>query len=103
MKANIVCSSNRVCGSSTLGVTMALTERWVNDKLYDILGISDKYIAQYMIGLASKANSPDDFVDQLKATQTVDVDNNVIAFAKELFQKVLQFYWELLKIRFLIC
>ncbi|XP_070177312.1 pre-mRNA-splicing factor ATP-dependent RNA helicase DHX16-like isoform X2 [Littorina saxatilis] len=67
---------------------MALTERWVNDKLFDILGISDKYIAQYMIGLASKAESSEDFVEKLKATQTVEVDNNVVVFARELFQRV---------------
>lgn len=67
---------------------MALTERWVNDQLFDILGISDKYIAQYFIGLASKAGSPEEFVEQLKETQTVDVDNNLIAFAKDLYNRV---------------
>ena len=67
---------------------MALTERWVNDKLFDILGISDKYIAQYFIGLASKASSVDDLVQKLKDTQTVDVDSNLITFAKDLYNKV---------------
>ena len=67
---------------------MALTERWVNDQLYDILGISDKYIAQYFIGLASKAGSSEEFVERLKETQTVDVDNNLIAFAKDLYNRV---------------
>ena len=41
-------------------------ERWVGDKLHDILGISDKLIAQYLLGLASKSKSEDDFIDILE-------------------------------------
>uniref|UniRef100_A0A0B7BCM1 PWI domain-containing protein n=1 Tax=Arion vulgaris TaxID=1028688 RepID=A0A0B7BCM1_9EUPU len=63
-------------------------EMWVNDKLYDILGISDKYIAQYFMGLASKSESPDEFIHLLKETGTVDVDDNLSVFASELFNKV---------------
>lgn len=68
---------------------MALIERWVNDQLYDILGISDKYIAQYFIGLASKASSPDDFIQRLKDTGTVEVNSNLTTFAKDLFSRVI--------------
>ncbi|XP_076455055.1 pre-mRNA-splicing factor ATP-dependent RNA helicase DHX16-like [Babylonia areolata] len=67
---------------------MALTERWVTDQLYDILGISDKYIAQYFIGLASKSSSAEDFVVKLKETQTVAVDANLTAFARDLYNRV---------------
>ncbi|BFZ20424.1 hypothetical protein BsWGS_23462 [Bradybaena similaris] len=61
---------------------------WVNDKLYDILGISDKYISQYFVGLASKSESPGEFLQRLKDTGTVEVDDKVSAFALELFHKV---------------
>ncbi|XP_055897569.1 pre-mRNA-splicing factor ATP-dependent RNA helicase DHX16-like isoform X1 [Biomphalaria glabrata] len=69
--------------------TMAVsTETWVNDKLHDILGISDKYIAQYFIGLASKSENPGEFIQRLEETGTVDVDDVLKAFARELFDKV---------------
>ena len=64
-------------------------ERWVGDKLHDILGISDKVIAQFMIGLASKAKSSDDLVDKIRDTGTIDIDGNVMTFAKELWEKVM--------------
>ncbi|GFR75215.1 pre-mRNA-splicing factor ATP-dependent RNA helicase PRP16 [Elysia marginata] len=63
-------------------------ETWVNDKLHDILGISDKYIGQFFIGLASKSDSAAELVQRIKDTGTVDVDEELAAFANELFQKV---------------
>ncbi len=67
---------------------MATVDQWVNDHLHDILGISDKVIGQYLIGLAQKAPSPDAFVQKLKDTETVEVDGNMVNFAKELWDKV---------------
>ena len=67
---------------------MAMVERWVNDSLHDILGISDKVIGQYLIGLAEKSNSPADYVQKLKDTGTVDVDAKMVSFAEELWGKV---------------
>lgn len=67
-------------------------DAWVNDKLHDILGISDKYIAQYFVGLASKSDSPGEFIQKLKDTGTVDIDENLSAFASELFNKVRRWY-----------
>ncbi|XP_013406683.1 pre-mRNA-splicing factor ATP-dependent RNA helicase DHX16 [Lingula anatina] len=67
---------------------MSMIDTWVNDKLHDILGISDKYIGQYLIGLASKAASSDDYIEKLKETKTVDIDANMENFAKELWSKV---------------
>ena len=67
---------------------MSMVERWVGDKLHDILGISDKHIAQYLIGLAGKASSADDFVRRLKDTGTVEVDANMVNFCNELWNKV---------------
>ena len=64
------------------------TETWVNDKLHDILGISDKYIGQFFMGLASKSESPGELVQRIKDTGTVDVDEQLTAFANELFHKV---------------
>ena len=67
---------------------MASVSRWVSDRLHDILGISDKVIAEYLVGLAGKASSPDAFIQKIRDTGTIDVDNNVVTFARELWDKV---------------
>lgn len=69
----------------------SLLETWVNDKLHDILGISDKYISQYLLGLAKKATGPNDFIDKIRETGTVEIDTNMLNFAHELWQKVFGF------------
>lgn len=67
---------------------MANLERWVNDRLYDILGLSDRYLPLFMIGTAKKSLSPQDFVSRLEQTGAIDINQKVIAFAEELFDKV---------------
>ncbi|XP_028254707.1 pre-mRNA-splicing factor ATP-dependent RNA helicase DHX16 [Parambassis ranga] len=67
---------------------MATLEQWVNDRLHDILGLSDRYVSQFMIGMARKASNAEDFVARLEQTGTIDIDQTVAAFAKELFAKV---------------
>uniref|UniRef100_A0A1A7Y7C5 Pre-mRNA-splicing factor ATP-dependent RNA helicase DHX16 n=1 Tax=Iconisemion striatum TaxID=60296 RepID=A0A1A7Y7C5_9TELE len=67
---------------------MANLEQWVNDRLHDILGLSDRYVPQFMIGLARKASSSEDFVSRLEQTGTIDIDQSVTAFAKELYEKI---------------
>ena len=75
-------------------INMSMVERWVGDKLHDILGISDKHIAQYLIGLAGKASSAEDFVQKLKDTGTVEVDTNMVNFCTELWNKVRWKYYK---------
>ncbi|XP_069032332.1 pre-mRNA-splicing factor ATP-dependent RNA helicase DHX16 isoform X1 [Embiotoca jacksoni] len=67
---------------------MAGLEQWVSDRLHDILGLSDRYVSQFMIGTARKASSAEDFVTRLEQTGTIDIDQSVSAFAKELFEKI---------------
>ncbi|KAF6729435.1 putative pre-mRNA-splicing factor ATP-dependent RNA helicase DHX16 [Oryzias melastigma] len=67
---------------------MAGLEQWVNDRLHDILGLSDRYVSQFMIGIARKSSSPEDFVSRLEQTGTIDIDQSVAGFAKELFDKI---------------
>jgi len=62
--------------------------RYVGDRLHDILGISDKYVAEYLIGLAGKSSSPSNFIDQLRDTDTIAIDDDVVTFAHELWNKV---------------
>uniref|UniRef100_A0A674CP85 RNA helicase n=1 Tax=Salmo trutta TaxID=8032 RepID=A0A674CP85_SALTR len=67
---------------------MANLEQWVSDSLHDILGLSDRYVAQFMIGSARKSSSAQDFVAHLKSTGTIDINQRVIAFAQELYEKI---------------
>lgn len=67
---------------------MANLEQWVNDRLHDILGLSDKYVAQFMIGSARKSSGSQDFVSRLRETGTIDIDQRVVNFAEELYNKV---------------
>ena len=66
---------------------MSAVETWVNDKLHDILGISDKYIAQYLIGLAKKSSSAEEYVEKLRDTGTVEIDQSMVIFSQELWSK----------------
>uniref|UniRef100_UPI003AADC07F pre-mRNA-splicing factor ATP-dependent RNA helicase DHX16 isoform X2 n=1 Tax=Centroberyx gerrardi TaxID=166262 RepID=UPI003AADC07F len=67
---------------------MANLEQWVKDRLHDILGLSDRYVAQFMIGTARKSSGHQDFVARLQQTGTIDIDQSVIAFAQELYDKI---------------
>lgn len=67
---------------------MANLEQWVNDRLHDILGLSDRYVSQFMIGIARKSSSSQDFVTRLEETGTIDIEPSVVTFAQELFDKV---------------
>ncbi|CAG7818252.1 unnamed protein product [Allacma fusca] len=67
---------------------MNSVERWVNDKLHDILGLSDRTVGNFIISLAQKSSSEDNLIERLEATGAIDIDPNVISFAKELYGKV---------------
>ncbi|XP_048117173.1 pre-mRNA-splicing factor ATP-dependent RNA helicase DHX16 [Alosa alosa] len=67
---------------------MANLEQWVSDRLHDILGLSDRYVAQFMVGLVRKSANLPDFIVRLKQTGTIAVDQKVERFAQELFEKV---------------
>ena len=61
---------------------------WVNDELHSILGLSDKYVAQFLVGLANKAKSSDDLLRRIRETETVEVNDAVAAFSNRLYDKI---------------
>jgi len=66
-----------------------MVERWVSDKLHDILGISDRTIAEFLVQVAKKSTSEDTLISYLKSNDVIDTgDANFVSFAKELYQKV---------------
>ena len=66
----------------------AETQQWVSDQLHQILGLSDKYVAQYLVGLAKKATSVPELYSRLENTGTIKVNDEVRQFAAELWDKV---------------
>ncbi|XP_067865713.1 LOW QUALITY PROTEIN: pre-mRNA-splicing factor ATP-dependent RNA helicase DHX16 [Heterodontus francisci] len=63
-------------------------EKWVNDQLHQLLGLSDKYVAQFLIGTAQRSNSVPDFIQRLEDTGTIDITQSVRLFANELWMKI---------------
>ena len=61
---------------------------WVSDELHDILGLSDRYTAEYFVGLAKKASSSESFIKQLQSTGAVTVNEAVSQFADKLWSRV---------------
>lgn len=60
----------------------------MSDKLHDILGMSDRTMAEYFVALAKKSSSVDALIDKIRDTGTIEVDSNVSSFARELFERV---------------
>lgn len=65
---------------------MAELTTWVSDKLHDVLGFSDKYTVEYLIGLARSSTSPESLVQRV--SEGLSVDDKVASFASELWSKL---------------
>lgn len=59
---------------------------WVSDKLHDVLGFSDKYTVEYLIGLAKNSANPESLVQRV--SEGLNVDNKMASFAAELWSKM---------------
>ena len=60
---------------------------WVSDSLHDILGLSDTYTAEFLVGLAKKRSSSEAFLKKLKDTGAVTMNDRMSSFASELWMK----------------
>ncbi len=67
---------------------MASIVSWVSDKLHDILGLSDRLTAEFLVELARKSNSPTNFVQKLREKGALEVNQAVESFAHELWNKL---------------
>ena len=56
---------------------MADLNSWVSDKLHELVGISDRSIAEFMVGLCKKSKSPSELVEKIRDTGTIDVNDKV--------------------------
>lgn len=67
---------------------MAGVEQWVSDQLHSILGLSDRYVAQFLINMAQKSSSRQDLVEKIRDTGTISVNDDVVGFMGQLWDKV---------------
>ncbi len=67
---------------------MSALTGWVSDRLYDLLGLSDSYTAEFLVGTAKKCNSEQSFLKKLKDTGAIKVNDSIVSFASELWNKV---------------
>ncbi|EYC01207.1 hypothetical protein Y032_0109g120 [Ancylostoma ceylanicum] len=63
-------------------------EQWVNDELHSIVGISDRTISQYVLALAKKSSSTDDFIGKLRDNDALEINDGVRKFAAQLMNKL---------------
>ena len=72
------------CGAMSDGITVS----WVSDQLHELLGHSDRLTAEFLVGLAKKAQSPEAYVRKLQDTRALTVNQSVRSFATELWGRV---------------
>uniref|UniRef100_A0A452SQC8 RNA helicase n=1 Tax=Ursus americanus TaxID=9643 RepID=A0A452SQC8_URSAM len=68
--------------------TPAGLERWVQDELHSVLGLSERHVAQFLIGTAQRSASAEEFVQRLRDTDTLDLSGPARDFALRLWNKV---------------
>ena len=70
--------------------SMAGIVSWVSERLHEILGLSDRQIAEYMIELARKSKSSRDLTKKLQKSGTIKVNSDVEGFAAELWSRCVE-------------
>lgn len=68
--------------------TLAGLERWVQEELHSVLGLSERHVAQFLIGTAQRCASAEEFVQRLRDTETLDLGGPARDFALRLWSKV---------------
>lgn len=68
--------------------TPAGLERWVQDELHAVLGLSERHVAQFLIGTAQRCGSAEEFVQRLRDTEALDLGGPARDFALRLWSKV---------------
>ncbi|XP_019334322.2 pre-mRNA-splicing factor ATP-dependent RNA helicase DHX16 [Alligator mississippiensis] len=67
----------------------AALERWVSGELHALLGLSERHVAAFLVGLARRSHSPEDLLGRLEQTETLNVsDPAVRSFAQRLWDQI---------------
>eukprot|EP00124_Ichthyophonus_hoferi_P004799 Ihof_evm1s581 gene=Ihof_evmTU1s581 len=62
--------------------------RWVGDQLYELVGMQEKMVVQFLLGVAKDAKTADDLIATLIDTDTLPNTPSARSFATELYQRV---------------
>lgn len=57
---------------------MATDEEWVNEQLFDVLGMSDRHIGQFILSLAKKSSDRENLLEKIRSTGAVDVNSSKV-------------------------
>ncbi|KAL8212975.1 UNVERIFIED_CONTAM: putative pre-mRNA-splicing factor ATP-dependent RNA helicase dhx16 [Gekko kuhli] len=64
-------------------------ERWVSGQLHALLGLSERHVVAFLVGLAQRSRTADDLLARLEETETLRVsDPSARAFAQQLWERV---------------
>ncbi|XP_015268330.1 PREDICTED: putative pre-mRNA-splicing factor ATP-dependent RNA helicase DHX16 [Gekko japonicus] len=64
-------------------------ERWVSGQLHTLLGLSERHVVAFLVGLAQRSRTADDLLARLEETETLRVsDPSARAFAQQLWERV---------------
>ncbi|KAM6472569.1 pre-mRNA-splicing factor ATP-dependent RNA helicase DHX16 isoform 1-T1 [Liasis olivaceus] len=64
-------------------------ERWVSSQLHTLLGLSERHVVAFMVGLAQRSRTPEDLLARLEETETLRVtDPSARAFAQQLWERI---------------
>ncbi|KAH0630392.1 hypothetical protein JD844_013388 [Phrynosoma platyrhinos] len=64
-------------------------ERWVSGQLHSLLGLSERHVVAFMVGLATRSRTPEELLARLEETETLRVtEPPARAFAQQLWEKV---------------
>uniref|UniRef100_A0A8C5QM52 RNA helicase n=1 Tax=Leptobrachium leishanense TaxID=445787 RepID=A0A8C5QM52_9ANUR len=67
---------------------MDAVESWVKEQLHEVLGMSDRHVAQFLVGTARRSSSSSDLLRRLNDTGAIDVTEKVKRFVEELWVKI---------------
>uniref|UniRef100_A0A8C0G6U7 RNA helicase n=1 Tax=Chelonoidis abingdonii TaxID=106734 RepID=A0A8C0G6U7_CHEAB len=68
---------------------MAALERWVSGELHALLGMSERHVVGFLLGLARRSRSPDELLNRLEETETLRVSEPAVrAFAQRLWEQI---------------
>ncbi|KAH1183446.1 hypothetical protein KIL84_004938 [Mauremys mutica] len=68
---------------------MAALERWVSGELHALLGLSERHVVGFLLGLARRSRSPDELLNRLEETETLRVSEPAVrAFAQRLWEQI---------------
>ena len=82
------CERRTKATALSLEFIMAEIVSWVSDRLHEILGLSDRQVAEYVTELAKRSVSSEELKRKLESTGALNTMNtSVEAFATELWNK----------------